>query len=150
MNLANLTVDMNMLAPAAVLALWSMVVLFWMTAKRLPAFKAIGVDLTKAEPGGRYVDIEPNLPSKVNWFSHNYTHLMEQPTVFYPVVIILALVSPGETINLYLAWAYTGLRIAHSLWQVLFNIIAVRFVLFALSSVCLFALALHAVMATLA
>jgi hypothetical protein len=52
-------------------------------------------------------------------------------------------------VNLYLAWAYAGLRIAHSIWQILFNVIAVRFALFALSSLCMAALAVHAVMATL-
>ncbi len=143
------TNNMALLAPAAVLTFWSMLVLIFMTAKRLPAFKSIGVDLRTAEPGGRYVDIEPSLPKKVNWTSHNYTHLMEQPTLFYAVVIILALAGGSNDFHVALAWAYTGLRIVHSVWQIFVNAIAVRFVLFALSSLCLLILSFHAILLTL-
>ena len=48
-----------------------------------------------------------------------------------------------------LAWAYVVLRIAHSLWQATVNRIPVRLALFALSSLCLIALSLLAVIATL-
>ena len=40
-----------------------------------------------------------------------------------------------------LAWAYVGLRVVHSLVQVLLGIIPLRFLTFLLSSVCLFVLA---------
>lgn len=43
-----------------------------------------------------------------------------------------------------LAWCYVALRIAHSLWQALVNIIKVRFMLFAVSSLVLFALLVRA------
>ena len=46
-----------------------------------------------------------------------------------------------------LGWAYVGLRIVHSLVQALWNRIAVRFLLFVLSSIALIALVLHLVLA---
>ena len=137
------------LAPAAVLILWSMVILVWMAGTRLPAMSKIGMDLSKAPPGGRGVDIDPNVPPTVAWKSHNYAHLMEQPTLFYATVGILALAGAGAGLNTTLAWAYVGLRILHSLWQVLVNTIPIRFGLFLLSSICLFALAINALRATL-
>ena len=137
------------LAPAAILILWSMVILVWMAGTRLPAMSKIGMDLSKAPPGGRGVDIDPNVPPTVAWKSHNYAHLMEQPTLFYATVGILALAGAGAGLNTTLAWAYVGLRILHSLWQVLVNTIPIRFGLFLLSSICLFALAINAVRATL-
>ena len=70
------------------------------------------------------------MPAKANWLSHNYTHLMEQPTVFYPVVIILALLGDGSALSLNLAWAYVVSRILHSLWHGNVNTIQVRFALF--------------------
>ena len=118
------------LAPAAVLILWSMVILVWMAGTRLPAMSKIGMDLSKAPPGGRGVDIDPNVPPTVAWKSHNYAHLMEQPTLFYATVGILALAGAGAGLNTTLAWAYVGLRILHSLWQVLVNTIPIRFGLF--------------------
>ncbi len=139
----------SILLPAAVLVLWSMLVLVWMTVTRLPELMKLGDRFKQAPPGGRYQDIEAMIPATVNWKSHNYTHLMEQPTIFYPAVFIIHLTNTGYGFNLYLAWAYVGLRIAHSLWQGLINGIRVRMALFALSSLCLLALALHAVLATL-
>ena len=136
------------LAPAAMLVFWSMVVMFWVVGTRMPAFKKAGVDLTKSAPGGRYQDVQDAMPDKVNWKSHNYTHLMEQPTLFYAVVVILAVAGDTSTLNTNLAWAYCGLRVLHSLWQGLVNTIPVRFGLFLLSSLCLLALAINAVRLT--
>ena len=137
------------LAPAAVLVLWSLIMLLWMAAVRFPGMSKAGIDLKAAPPGGRGIDLEPMLSAKANWLSHNYTHLMEQPTIFYAAVAILALSGAGDGINATLAWAYVGLRIIHSLWQALVNITAVRFLIFLISTICLFALAINAVRATL-
>ncbi len=137
------------LAPAAVLVLWSLIMLFWLAVTRLPAMSKAGIDLKTAPPGGRGIDLEPVLPAKLNWISHNYTHLMEQPTLFYAVVGILALAGTGSGLNLTLAWGYVGLRIVHSLWQALINVTSIRFLIFLLSTACLLILAINAVRATL-
>ena len=137
------------LAPAAVLVLWSLVVLLWMTATRFPAFAKAGLKIGEAKPGSRYVDVEPIMPVKVNWKSHNYTHLMEQPTIFYAAVAILALAGEGSGINVAFAWAYVAIRVVHSIWQATVNIIPVRITLFTLSTLCLWVLAINAVRATL-
>ena len=137
------------LGPAAVLVLWSLVVLAWVTATRFPAFAKAGIDVAKTPRGARYADVEKNMPARVNWVSHNYTHLMEQPTVFYAAVAILAIAGDTSAISLYAAWGYTGLRIMHSLWQGLVNIVKIRIVLFTLSTLCLWALAISAVRVTL-
>jgi hypothetical protein len=138
------------LAPAAVLVLWSLIVLGWMAITRFGGVKDVPREKLKELPrtGGRGQDLERVLPANVSWASHNYTHLMEQPTLFYAVVMILALVGEGTGLNLTLAWAYTGLRIAHSLWQILVNKLPVRFALFIASTACLIALAINAVRAT--
>ncbi len=75
--------------------------------------------------------------------------LMAQPTLFYAVVVLLTLVGQSDAVNAQLAWAHVGIKIVHSLWQVLVNTIPVRFGLFVLSTLRLFALSLQLVMATL-
>ena len=80
----------QMLAPAAVLVAWSIVILFWMAFTRLPALGKAG-GLGNAKPGGRGQDLEGVLPDRINWKSHNYAHLMEQPTIFYATVMIIAI-----------------------------------------------------------
>ncbi len=138
----------QMLAPAAVLVAWSLVVMFWMMAARMPAMAKSGIDLKLAKPGGRGQDLEGVLPASVNWKAHNYTHLLEQPTLFYATVVIIALLGPTPLDGL-LAWAYVGLRIIHSLWQGTVNRIPVRLTIFALSTVCLIILAARALILTL-
>ena len=136
------------LLPAIVLVLWSLLMLFWMAATRFAAMAKADVDLPSAV-GGRGQDLEGVLPARVNWKAHNYTHLMEQPTIFYPTVIVLALMGADTGINLQLAWAYVVIRVLHSLVQALWNRVVVRFTLFLVSTVVLFWLAIDALRATL-
>ena len=138
----------QMLAPGAVLIVWSIIMLMWTAGTRFPAMAKSGMDLKNAKPGGRGQDLEGAIPDKVNWKSLNYSHLMEQPTIFYPTVIILAMMGAGA-IDVLLAWIYVGLRIVHSLWQALVNVVAIRFLLFILSTLALAALAVRAVSVTL-
>lgn len=138
----------TILAPAAVLVLWSLVMLIWVVLTRMPALKNAGIDITKLT-GGKGTDADQILPAETQWKAHNYNHLMEQPTLFYAVVAILALAGAGGGVNTNIAWAYVGLRIAHSLWQSLVNKVSIRFALFALSTFCLIALAINAVRATI-
>ena len=135
--------EAKILAPAAVLVLWSIVMLLWLAATRLPPlFKQPG-GLGAAKPGGRGADLEGVLPDSINWKSHNYTHLMEQPTIFYATVMILALMGASAT-DVAFAWGYVALRIIHSLWQATVNKVSIRFALFNLSTICLVVLAIHA------
>ena len=140
----------TILAPAAVLVLWSLIMLTWVAITRFPAIAKVGKDLTSGPPGGRGQDLDAILPPSVNWKAHNYTHLMEQPTIFYATVFVLALSGAGDGVNTTLAWAYTGIRIVHSIWQATVNtVIPVRFGLFTLSTGCLLVLAINAMRVTL-
>ena len=137
----------QMLAPAAVLIAWSLVMLFWMAFTRLPAMSK-GGGLKNAKPGGRGQDLEGVIPDKINWKAHNYAHLMEQPTVFYAAVVIIAIMGPGALDPVF-AWIYVAIRIVHSIWQATVNIVSVRFLLFLLSTLALICLAWRAVALTL-
>ena len=138
----------QILAPGAALVLWSLIMLMWTAGTRLPAMSKLGTDLKTAPPGGRGQNLEGVLPDQVQWKSHNYAHLMEQPTIFYPTLVILALMG-ASALDVTLAWAYVALRVVHSVWQATVNRIPVRFTLFLLSTACLIVLALHAAQRTL-
>lgn len=133
----------QILQPVVVLILWTLVMLLWMLATRLPAMAAAGVKLgtlVGSTPG----NADRALPAEAQWKAHNYNHLMEQPTLFYATALVLAIAGSGNGINAAIAWAYVGLRIAHSIVQATVNRVLWRFALFIASSVALFALALHA------
>ena len=137
----------QMLAPAAVLIAWSLVMMGWMAATRLPAMKKMG-GVGKAKPGGRGQDLEGVLEDRVNWKSHNYAHLMEQPTLFYAACLIISLLGAAAG-DVLAAWIYVALRIVHSIWQATVNVVSVRFLLFLASSIALMWLAFRALSLTL-
>jgi hypothetical protein len=140
------TMQSEILKPVAVLVAWSLIMLVWMVIVRLPALKKAGIDINSAV-GGKPGLLDTILAEKAQWPAHNYIHLMEQPTIFYAAAMVIALTGTGNGLNAVIAWIYVGLRIAHSLVQSTVNIIRYRFILFALSSACLMALSLHALIA---
>jgi hypothetical protein len=138
----------QILAPAAVLVVWTLIVLLWIIPTRFGAVaKLEDKSALAAKQGMRGNDLEGVIPDKANWPAHNYTHLHEQPTLFYATVMILAIIGP-TALDVTLAWAYVGIRIVHSLWQNLVNTVPIRFALFLASTTALIVLAVRAVMAT--
>lgn len=129
-----------LLGPVVALVIWSIVMLVWMAIKRGPL---VG-NSREIPPGSRGVDLEARHPGTAHWPAHNYQHLMEQPTIFYAIALTLALMGMGHGINYWLAWGYVGLRILHSLIQSTVNIVLYRFTIFALASLCLLGLTVHA------
>ena len=129
------------LATAVALVAWTFVMWMWMYATRIPAILRAKMRMDPRVPRGEQM---ATLPPEVRWKADNYNHLMEMPTLFYAVVVVLALVGRDRGIDLGLAWAYVGLRVVHSLLQALINKIELRFALFLLSSLVLLAMTVRA------
>lgn len=125
------------LLPAAVLVLWSLIMLGWLAYARVPTMTRMRIHPQKYP---RTQDLGAALPPNVQWKADNYNHLMEQPTLFYATAILLALTGSGMGINLVLAWAYVGLRIVHSLVHATTNKVLVRFYLFIAGTMVLLAM----------
>lgn len=136
----------EILQPVAVLIAWSLIMLLWTVTVRIPALKRAGIDINKVV-GGRPGGLDGVVEDKAQWPAHNYIHLMEQPTIFYAAALLLALVGAGHGLNAMIAWAYVGLRIIHSLIQATSNIVRFRFLAFLLSTLCMIALSIHALIA---
>jgi hypothetical protein len=132
------------LAPVVALVAWSLLVMLWMMVTRMGEFRRLGVTFSNIPPGSRGVDLEGRAEPSAQWKSHNYNHLMEQPTIFYAIALTLTLMDMGGGINHWLAWGYVGLRVVHSLVQGTVNIVAYRLTLFTLASLCLLGLTIHA------
>jgi hypothetical protein len=140
----------EILKPVVALAVWTLVMWLWMYLTRIPAMNRAGIDgVNMSGSTGRSLrdDLIAKGETKASWVADNYNHLHEAPTIFYAVAIVLAMIGQGGGFNLTLAWAYVVLRIAHSLVQVLWNRVVVRFLLFILSTLALIGLTLHAAMA---
>ena len=133
-----------MLVPVVALVAWTLVVMLWMLVARFQEFRRLGIKPHAIPDGARGVDLEGKADAKAQWKSHNYNHLMEQPTIFYAIAISLALMGMDQPINVYLAWGYVGLRVVHSLIQCTVNTVRYRLMIFGLASFCLIGLAVHA------
>ncbi len=137
----------EILQPVVALAVWTMIIWIWMYATRLPAMARAGIDAKSmvGTTGGQLRnDLIAKGEERASWVADNYNHLHEAPTIFYTVSIVLAITGSGDGFNATLAWIYTGLRISHSLVQLLWNRVVARFILFALSSIVLIILSAHA------
>lgn len=130
-----------MVAPVIALVLWSGFIWAWMYATRIPAIIKMRIQLDPMMPRGEQM---AQLPAVVRWKADNYNHLMEQPTLFYAVALGLAVLGDHSAPSLTLAWAYVLLRVVHSLVQATGSRITLRFAVFFVSSLVLFALAIRA------
>lgn len=129
--------NLDFLTPVLVLVLWTLIMWIWMYATRIPAMTKANIDPNEARHPGTYGD---RLPSNVRAVADNYNHLHEQPTVFYALMGFAVLTGGGGILLFYLACAYVGLRILHSLVQVLSPNVTLRFLVFSLSSLVLIAM----------
>jgi hypothetical protein len=135
----------GLLAPMVALIAWSLVMWAWLYATRIPAMRRLKLSPQR----GRFArEMNQQMPDHARQVADNYNHLMEQPTIFYAVCVVLQLLGQGDQpINIGLAWGYVVLRVAHSLVQSTVNHVATRFTVFAVSTLCLIALTVHAVVA---
>jgi len=132
------------LAPVVALIAWSLIMLIWTAVARRRAFAQMGISWGTIPRGSRGANLDGKAPDEAQWPSHNYNHLMEQPTLFYAICLTLAFMGFGGGINYWLAWGYVGLRMVHSIIQATVNIVAYRFAVFGLATLCLVGLTTHA------
>ncbi len=138
--------SLELLRPVVALVAWTFVMWTWMYATRIPAILGSGMRLDPNAPRGEQM---ASLPPVVRWKADNYNHLFEQPTLFYAVAIVLALITRDPATDALLAWTYVGLRMAHSVLQATINKIELRFALFFVSSLVLAAMTVQAIFAVM-
>ena len=113
-----------LLTPVFVLILWTFTIFLIMAYGRVRFTK-------NPQDAAHTKDLRGLLPDWVERTSDNYNHLFEQPVAFYAITISIALISNFEPFMIQLAWAFVILRIIHSLVQLTFNLVLLRFCLFA-------------------
>jgi hypothetical protein len=127
----------SMLTPVLALIVLTLLVWIWMYATRIPAMQRAKIDpQSAAHPGS--LDV---LPSSARRVADNYNHLLEQPTIFYALAFLIVLAGHTDPLYVELAWAYVGLRVVHTLIQCTLNIVNLRFLVFALSTIVLMVMA---------
>lgn len=110
----------------------------WMYATRIPAMQAAQIHPDEARHPHTYGD---RLPPNVRAAADNYNHLHEQPTLFYALMLFAAATGSTSSLLLNLAYLYVGLRVVHSLIQVLVSKVMPRFMIFVISTLVLIGMA---------
>ena len=137
---------MTMLTPVLALAVWTLIIWLWMYATRIPAMQKAKVHPQSALHAGAL----DSLPTNARVVADNYNHLHEQPTIFYALAIYSHMVGVGDPLNIWLAWGYVALRVAHSFAQIILQKVMVRFYIFSASTILLMIIAVRNVIALLA
>lgn len=117
------------------LAFWTFAILLLVPFVR---FKAVFARQAKADDF-KFGETDA-LPDFVKLPNRNYMNLLELPVLFYTVCLIIFVTNSSNSTMVSLAWAYFGLRIAHSLIHINGNIVRLRLIAFALSNFALIAL----------
>jgi hypothetical protein len=121
------------LLPMGALALLTFLVLLLVPIRRFRAAFAGQVGAGDFRYGE-----SPRVPGDVSIPNRNYMNLLELPVLFYVVCVLNYVAGPTlSNITLVLAWAYVGLRAAHSAVHLTYNDVMHRLALFATSNVVL-------------
>jgi len=138
--------------PVIALNGWTFIMEIWLYAKRIPILQK-NTNLIKSASVATKEEWNAKIPPCARWPADNFNHLMEQPTQFYAIALMMALlardgnnVTIGQ-VDVGLAWIYVGLRIVHSLVHCLGNNVPRRFQVFVLSSFVLAAMTARVAMA---
>ena len=132
----------SMIAPVMALVAWSLVIWLWMYVQRIPAMQKAGIKPQDA----RFPGSLDKLPDGARQAADNYNHLMEQPTIFYAAALAIQVAGHADGMAVHFAWVYVGLRVVHSLVQTTVNLVAIRFLVFVLSTGVLAAMVIRELM----
>ena len=112
-----------LLTPIFVLVLWTSAVFLVLAFGRVKYTK-------NPQDAAHSKDLKGTMPDWVERAADNYNHLFEQPVAFYALTLCIAVINNFDSFMVQLAWAFVVLRIMHSLVQLTFNLVLLRFFIF--------------------
>ena len=127
------------LHPMFALAAWTLLVLLLIPLVRARAARRREIVIDDFRDGE-----SANVPAAVRIPNRNYMNLLELPMLFYIVCLVLYVTGGASSIAIAIGWAFVAFRVVHSIIQSTVNIVAIRFPIFALASLCLLGLTVHA------
>ena len=112
-----------LLTPIFVLVLWTSAIFLVLAFGRVKYTK-------NPQDAAHSKDLKGTMPDWVERAADNYNHLFEQPVAFYALTLCIAVINNFDCFMVQLAWAFVVLRIMHSLVQLTFNLVLLRFFIF--------------------
>ena len=118
----------SILLPVLVLAFWTFIIFAIMAPARFYFLR-----MKHPQTAAHTKNLKGLLPPWTERVADNYNHLFEQPVAFYVITLSIAVLNNIEPLMIQLAWAYVALRVLHSIVQITFNFVPLRFTLFVTS-----------------
>jgi hypothetical protein len=118
--------------PVLAMACWTFLVLMLIPVVRVRASlrREIGPDDFKLGESA-------SVPPYVSLPNRNFMNLLELPTLFYVVCMLLYITAGVSSLAIALAWAYVATRVLHSAIHISYNKVLHRLAVFSLSNVVL-------------
>lgn len=122
--------NVTLLLPMVALIMWTLFITTWMICLRViqALNNARAVEATSGEMSAEQA--ESLYPARLKWKGDNANNLLEQPMLFYVLILSMMVSGYQDVVSLMAAWIYVVLRIMHSLWQCLVNTVVVRFLIY--------------------
>jgi len=120
--------QISILLPVLTLAFWTFIIFAIMAPARFYFLR-----MKHPQTAAHTKNLKGLLPPWTERVSDNYNHLFEQPVVFYVIALSIVVINNIEPFMIQLAWTYVALRVLHSIVQITFNFVPLRFTLFVTS-----------------
>ena len=117
--------QISILLPVLTLAFWTFIIFAIMAPARFYFLR-----MKHPQTAAHTKNLKGLLPPWTERVSDNYNHLFEQPVVFYAIALSIVVINNIEPFMIQLAWIYVALRVLHSIVQITFNFVPLRFTLF--------------------
>jgi hypothetical protein len=127
-------------APFLSMMILTVIVWFYMYAKRIPFLQQNKIDPDKLTPA----ELARISPAAVANPSDNLKNLFEIPTLFYVLSLYLFVTSNVDEIYLVAAWIFVAFRVLHSAVHCTVNKVLVRFLLYVISTLALWFMIIRA------
>jgi hypothetical protein len=127
-------------APFLSMMILTVIVWFYMYAKRIPFLRQSKIDPDKLTPA----ELARISPAAVANPSDNLKNLFEIPTLFYALSLYLYVTSNVDETYLVAAWIFVAFRALHSAVHCTVNKVIVRFLLYAISTLALWFMIIRA------
>jgi hypothetical protein len=112
----------------------------YMYARRIPFIVANKLSAEQLRP----LELARISPPAVANPADNLKNLFEVPTLFYALSLYLYVVGQVDAVYVSAAWAFVGLRVAHSAVHCTINIVVLRFWIYALATLALWFMVVRA------
>ena len=127
--------NLAILYPLFALAGWTLLVLLL-----IPFVRVRSVRRREIAPNDFKYGESTAVPPNVSIPNRNFMNLLELPMLFYVVCLVLSVTAGASLLAVFVAWAYVGLRVVHSLIHLTYNHVLHRLFAFTLSNVALVSL----------